>query len=133
GRAAWDKGFYPEWVKPAPDTELERDEGIRADTDLDQLGKLKPAFKEGGTVTAGNSSPLNDGAGAVLIGDQAAADSIGREALARIAGRGVHAVDPDVFGIAPVEAANRALVRAGIGWDDGSVVGLNDAFASPCP
>ena len=71
--------------------------------------KLKPAFRTDGTVTAGNASPLNDGAGALLLGDAAGAAAAGLEPLARIAGRGTFAVDPDVFGIAPVEAANRAL------------------------
>jgi acetyl-CoA acetyltransferase family protein len=130
--AAWEDGFYGEWVVPVPGTELERDEGIRPDTDTGKLTKLRPAFEEDGTVTAGNSSPLNDGAGAVLIGDAEAAAAIGREPLARIAGRGTHAVDPDVFGIAPVEAANKALERAGIGWGDVDVVELNEAFASQC-
>jgi acetyl-CoA acetyltransferase family protein len=129
---AWEDGFYSEWVIPVPDTELERDEGIRPDTTMEKLAKLKPAFKEGGTVTAGNSSPLNDGAGAALIADAGTASALGREPLARIAGRGVHAVDPDIFGIAPVEAANRALERAGIGWDDVDVIELNEAFASQC-
>jgi acetyl-CoA acetyltransferase family protein len=129
---AWEDGFYSEWVVPVPESELERDEGIRPDTSMEKLAGLKPAFKRGGTVTAGNSSPLNDGAGAVLVGDEAAAGAIGREPLARIAGRGAHAVDPDIFGIAPVEAANKALQRAGIGWGDVSVVELNEAFASQC-
>jgi acetyl-CoA acetyltransferase family protein len=99
---------------------------MRPDTSLEKLAALEPAFEADGTVTAGNASPLNDGAGAVLIGD----DSLPGEPLARIAGRGVHAVDPDVFGIAPVEAANRALARAGIGWEDVEVVELNEAFAA---
>ena len=129
---AWEDGFYSDWVIPVPDTELERDEGIRPDTSMEKLAKLKPAFKEGGTVTAGNSSPLNDGAGAALIADEATASALGREPLARIAGRGVHAVDPDIFGIAPVEAANKALGRAGIGWDEVDVIELNEAFASQC-
>jgi acetyl-CoA acetyltransferase family protein len=130
--AAWDDGFYREWVVPVPDTELERDENIRPDTSLEKLAKLKPAFAEGGTVTAGNSSPLNDGAGAVLLADEAGAQAAGREPLARIVSRAAAAVDPDVFGIAPVEAANTALRRAGIGWEDVSVVELNEAFASQC-
>jgi acetyl-CoA acetyltransferase family protein len=129
--AAWDAGFY-DWVVPVPATDLQRDEGIRADTSIEKLGKLKPAFVEGGTVTAGNSSSLNDGAGAMLIADEAGVDAIGAEPLARIVSRGVHAVDPDVFGIAPVEAANRALERAGIGWNDVEVVELNEAFAAQC-
>src|SRR5205085_7423447 len=68
-QSAWESGFYEEWVVPVPGTELERDENIRPDTTLEKLAKLKPAFVEGGTVTAGNSSPLNDGAGAALPGD----------------------------------------------------------------
>jgi acetyl-CoA acetyltransferase family protein len=128
--AAWEAGFYDEWVVGVPDVELSRDEGIRPDSSIEKLAKLKPAFRPGGTVTAGNSSPLNDGAAAVLIGDQAAADRLGRAPLARIAGRGVHGVDPDIFGIAPVEAANKALKRAGIGWGDLKAVELNEAFAA---
>jgi acetyl-CoA acetyltransferase family protein len=123
---AWDDGFYEGWVVPVPDTELERDEGIRSDSSMEKLAKLKPAFVKNGTVTAGNSSPLNDGASAVLIGSE----NTGLTPLARIAGRGTYAVDPDVFGIGPVEAANRALKRAGITWDDIDVAELNEAFAS---
>jgi acetyl-CoA acetyltransferase family protein len=130
--AAWDTGFYGQWVVPVPDTDLERDETMRPDTSLEKLAKLKPAFARDGTVTAGNSSPLNDGAGAMLLADEAGAQAAGREPLARIVSRGVAAVDPDVFGIAPVEAANQALKRAGIGWDDVAVVELNEAFASQC-
>jgi acetyl-CoA acetyltransferase family protein len=123
---AWNDGLYDGWVVPVPDTDLERDEGIRPDTSLEKLAKLKPAFAKDGTVTAGNASPLNDGAAAVLIGS----DRLGLEPLARIAGRGAHAVDPDVFGIGPVEAANKALQRAGIGWKDLDLVELNEAFAA---
>jgi acetyl-CoA acetyltransferase family protein len=130
--AAWDEGFYGEWVLPVPDTELERDETMRRDTSLEKLAKLKPAFSKDGTVTAGNSSPLNDGAGAMLLADEEGARAAGSEAIARVVSRGVAAVDPDVFGIAPVEAANMALRRAGIGWNDVSVVELNEAFASQC-
>ncbi len=130
--AAWDGGFYGEWVIPVPDTELERDENMRPDTTLEKLAQLKPAFVERGTVTAGNSSPLNDGAGAALLADEAGAEAAGREPLARIVSRGAAAVDPDVFGIAPVEAANIALKRAGITWEDVAVVELNEAFASQC-
>jgi acetyl-CoA acyltransferase len=127
--AAYEQGAMGE-VVPVPGVELERDEGIRADSSLEKLAKLKPAFLEGGTVTAGNSSPLNDGAAMLLLGDEAAAARIGAEPLARVRSRGVHGVDPDVFGIAPVEAANKALAAAGIGWEDVDVVELNEAFAS---
>jgi len=129
-QAAWDEGFYARWVVPVPDTQLERDENIRPDTTLERLAALKPAFVEGGTVTAGNSSPLNDGAGALMMASEARAQAAGIEPLARVVSRGVSAVDPDVFGIAPVTAAERALERAGIGWDDVAVVELNEAFAS---
>jgi acetyl-CoA acetyltransferase family protein len=130
--AAWDSGFYGQWVVPVPGTELERDENMRPDTSLERLSQLKPAFLQDGTVTAGNSSPLNDGAGALLMADEAGARAAGTRPLARVVGRGAAAVDPDVFGIAPVEAANRALQRAGIGWSDVDVVELNEAFASQC-
>ncbi len=125
---AWDDGFYDDWVRPVSGVELAEDENLRRDTSLEKLAKLKPAFVAdgSGTVTAGNASSLNDGAGAVLIAD----DSLPGEPLARIAGRGAHAVDPDIFGIAPVQAANRALERAGIGWRDVEVVELNEAFAA---
>ncbi len=124
--AAWEDGFYDPWVVPVPDTELERDEGVRPDTSLEKLARLKPSFVQDGTVTAGNASPLNDGAAAVVLAD----DSYPGEPLARIVARGTHAVDPDVFGIAPVEAANKALAKAGIGWGDVEVVELNEAFAA---
>jgi len=127
--AAWDAGRY-DWVVPVPDTTLERDEGIRPDTSVEKLAKLKPAFSVSGTVTAGNASPLNDGAAAVLLGDDRAAEALGRAPLARVVSRGVSGVDPDVFGIAPVAAVNQALERAQIGWDDVAVVELNEAFAS---
>jgi acetyl-CoA acetyltransferase family protein len=126
---AYEEGAMEE-VVPVPGVELDRDEGIRADTSLQKLAKLKPVFVEDGTVTAGNSSPLNDGASALLLGSEAAAEQIGREPLARVVSRGVHGVDPDVFGIAPVEAVNKALARAGIGWGDVDFLELNEAFAS---
>jgi acetyl-CoA acetyltransferase family protein len=132
-QAAWESGFYGEWVVPVPGTELERDENIRPDTSLEKLAKLKPAFvKDGGTVTAGNSSPLNDGAGAALLASEEGARVVGREPIARIVSRGAAGVDPDVFGIAPVRAAQIALERARITWDDVAVVELNEAFASQC-
>jgi acetyl-CoA acetyltransferase family protein len=128
--AAWENGAFADEVVQIPDAELERDEGIRPDTSLEKLAKLRPAFRENGSVTAGNSSPLNDGAAALLLADEDGAKTAGREPLARIVSRGVHAVDPPLYGIAPVEAANRALERAGIGWSDLAVVELNEAFAA---
>jgi acetyl-CoA acyltransferase len=97
---------------------------------MEKLAKLKPAFVQDGTVTAGNSSPLNDGAAMLLLGDEAAGERIGRTPIARVVATGVHGVDPDVFGIAPVEAVNKAIARARLGWDDIVAVELNEAFAS---
>lgn len=126
-QAAWDTGIYDSEIVLVPGTTLARDEGIRGDSTIEALGGLKPAFRTDGTVTAGNSSPLNDGAAALFIGAEGALDA---EPLARIAGRGVAGNDPNIFGIAPVEAANRALVRAGRSWADVDVVELNEAFAA---
>ncbi|WP_433246817.1 thiolase family protein [Actinomadura nitritigenes] len=125
--AAWDEGFYDDLVVPVEG--LKRDEGIRADTSLEKLSGLKPSFRPDGTITAGNASPLSDGASALLLGSAEAAGRIGLEPLARVAGRGAFALDPQDFGYAPVEAANRALARAGIGWDRVGAVELNEAFA----
>ena len=127
---AWDSGVYEGEIAPVPDTDLERDEGIRPDSSMEKLAKLKPVFRKDGTVTAGNSSPLNDGAAAMFIGDEKGAEKVGREPLARIVSRAAHGVEPHLFGIGPVEAANKALERAGIGWGDIDVVELNEAFAA---
>jgi acetyl-CoA acetyltransferase family protein len=126
---AWADGFYDAWVVPVPGVELGRDESIRPDTTVEKLAGLKPAFRPDGTITAGNASPLNDGAAALIIGSEAAAGTIGVAPLARIAGRAAHALDPALFGFAPVEAAEAALHRAGIGWSDVGAVELNEAFA----
>jgi acetyl-CoA acetyltransferase family protein len=128
--AAWEAGRFEDEIVAVPDVELSRDESIRPDTSMEALAKLRPAFKRDGTVTPGNSSPLNDGAAALLVGDGSAAKRLGRDPLARIASRAAAAVDPDVFGIAPVQAGRTALERAGIGWGDLKVVELNEAFAS---
>ncbi len=127
--AAWESGFYADLVIPVPGTDLVRDEGIRPDSTAETLSSLKPSFRKDGTITAGNASPLSDGASAVLLGSAAAADRVGRDPIARLAARGTHAVEPHRFGYAPVEAANKALARAGIGWSDVGAVELNEAFA----
>jgi acetyl-CoA acetyltransferase family protein len=126
---AYDEGALAE-VVAVPGVELTRDEALRADTSLEKLAELPGAFAEGGSVTAGNSSPLNDGASMTLIGDEQAGARLGREPLARVVATAAHGVDPDVFGIAPVEAVNKALARAGIGWGEVVCVELNEAFAS---
>jgi acetyl-CoA acetyltransferase family protein len=128
--AAWADGFYDHLVVAVPGVELDRDESIREDTSLERLAGLKPVFRKDGTVTAGSSSPLNDGASAALIGSPRAAELLGRDPQARIAGRGAFALEPQYFGFAPVEAANRALQRAGVGWDQIGAVELNEAFAA---
>jgi acetyl-CoA acyltransferase len=109
---------------------LERDEGPRPDTSLEKLAKLRPAFREGGTVTAGNSSTLNDGAACLLIGSQRAAEQLGSEPLARVAAFGVAGVDPAVMGMGPAEAIPRALAAAGLKLDDVELLEINEAFAS---
>ena len=124
---AWADGFYDDLVVPVPGTDLARDEGIRDDSSVEALAGLKPAFRPEGTITAGNASPLNDGASAVLVAAEGAVP--GLDPVARIAGRGVSALEPQRFGYAPVEAAERALAAAGIGWGDIGSVELNEAFA----
>ena len=129
---AWEDGFYDDLVTAVPDTVLTRDEGVRADTTVEKLGRLKPSFRPDGTITAGNASPLNDGASALLMGSEKAAEAIGGDPVARIAGRGASALEPQMFGYAPVEAAEIALLRAGITWSEVGAVELNEAFAVQC-
>ncbi|MBW9207606.1 thiolase family protein [Mumia sp. zg.B17] len=127
--AAWEAGRYDDLVVGVDGADLARDEGVRPDSSVEALARLKPSFRPDGTITAGNASPLSDGASAVLLGSERGAELTGREPLARIAGRGAMALEPQAFGYAPVEAANRALARAGIGWDQVGAVELNEAFA----
>lgn len=126
---AWNDGFYDDLTVAVPGVELDRDESIRPGSTTEKLAGLRPAFRPDGTITAGNASPLNDGASAVVLGSESAAGLLGRAPMARIAGRAAHALDPQDFGIAPVEAANAALARAGITWADVGAVELNEAFA----
>lgn len=126
---AWDAGFYDDLTVTVEGSDLTRDEGVRADASVESLGRLRPSFRKDGTITPGNASPLSDGASAVLLGSEAAASAIGRDPLARVAGRAAHALEPQSFGYAPVEAAEKALARAGIGWSDVGAVELNEAFA----
>ncbi|MET8098091.1 thiolase family protein [Streptomyces sp. NPDC005236] len=107
------------------------DECVRADASLDAMARLEPSFRtDRGTVTAANASPLNDGAAALLLTDAEGLRATGREPLARVSATGVSATDPQYFGLAPVEAVNRALARAGKAFDDLSVLELNEAFAA---
>ncbi|GED83571.1 thiolase family protein [Streptomyces sp. 6-11-2] len=110
---------------------LAADESVRPDTSLAAMAKLKPSFRtENGTVTAGNASPLNDGAAALLLTDEEGLKATGREPLARISAGGVSATDPHYFGLAPVEAVNRALAKAGRTIADLDTLELNEAFAA---
>jgi acetyl-CoA acyltransferase len=108
------------------------DECVRPDASLQAMAKLKPSFRPAGTgsVTAGNASPLNDGAAALLLVDEEGLKATGREPLARVSASGVSATDPHYFGLAPVEAVHRAPAKAGRGFDDLSVLELNEAFAA---
>ena len=107
-----------------------RDEHPRADTSMEALGKLRAAFREGGSVTAGNSSGINDGAAATLVVEAARARELGFKPLARVVSTAVAGVDPAIMGVGPVPAARKALARAGISADDLDLVELNEAFAS---
>lgn len=127
---AWQDGrFADELVEPFG-SELAHDECIRPDSSADTLARLKPVFREGGSVTAGNSSPMNDGAAALLLASEAGAAAAGRDPMARIVARAVSGRDPHLFGIAPVQAAAKALERANLTWADIDVVELNEAFAA---
>ena len=129
--AAWEAGKYDQLTVAVPDVDLTRDETIRPDSTAESLSGLRTVFrKENGTVTAGNASPMNDGASAAWLGSSRAADVLGLQPLALIAGRGAAANEPQYFGYAPVEAANQAIARAGITWKDVAAVELNEAFAA---
>ncbi|MFB7575968.1 MULTISPECIES: thiolase family protein [unclassified Streptomyces] len=107
------------------------DESVRPDASLGAMAKLKPSFRtENGTVTAGNASPLNDGAAALLLTDEEGLKATGREPLARISATGVSAIDPQYFGLAPVEATHRAVAKAGRTFADLDILELNEAFAA---
>ncbi|MER5540587.1 thiolase family protein [Streptomyces mirabilis] len=124
---AWADGVFDREIVQVDGHPLARDESIRDESTVEVLAGLRPAFAANGTVTAGNSSPINDGASAVLVAREGVLDA---EPLARIAGRAAFGNDPDIFGVAPVEAANRALARAGRTWADVDLVELNEAFAA---
>jgi acetyl-CoA acetyltransferase family protein len=116
--------------KGAPAQRITADEGPRADTSMEKLAQLKPAFREGGTVTAGNSSPLNDGAAVLLLGTAERAKELGLQPIARLVASASAGVDPRVMGIGPVPATRKALARAGWKASGLDVVELNEAFAA---
>ncbi len=111
-------------------TVFKRDEGPRADTSLEALGRLKPAFREGGSVTAGNSSQMSDGAAGVIIMSREKAESLGMQPLVRFISFAVAGVPPELMGIGPIEAIPKALKLAGLSLDDIGLIELNEAFAS---
>ena len=116
--------------KRKTDRAVERDEGPRADTSMEKLGTLRPVFREGGSVTAGNSSSLNDGAAALLIASGAKARELGLTPLARIVAAASAGVDPREMGMGPVPATRKALMLAGLNVRDLDLVELNEAFAA---
>jgi acetyl-CoA acetyltransferase family protein len=109
---------------------VDRDEGPRSDTSLEKLAQLKPAFEKDGTVTAGNSSPLNDGAACLTLMSERHARSLGLRPLAHVRAAASAGVDPSVMGLGPIPASRKALRRAGIAASDLDVIELNEAFAS---
>ncbi len=134
--AAIENGYFKNQIVPI---EYERegekvvfdtDEGVRAETTMESLGKLKPAFQEGGVVTAGNSSQISDGAGAVMLMSEEKAEELGLKPIARFINFTVAGVDPSYMGIGPVAAIPKLMARTGLTTDDMDVIELNEAFAS---
>jgi acetyl-CoA C-acetyltransferase len=136
--AARDDGHFDREIVPVPlddGTEVTRDDGPRAGTTLEVLANLKPAFREDGTVTAGNSCPLNDGAAAVLVMSEDKANALGLEPRARIVGSTVAAIRPEIMGLGPIPAIRALLEQTGMTIDDVDIVEINEAFAAqivPC-
>jgi acetyl-CoA C-acetyltransferase len=131
--AAQQSGFFEREIIPVPLPSGElftRDDGPRPGTTFEVLSTLKPVFREGGVVTAGNACPLNDGAAAVVVMSDTRARDLGLKPLARIVATGVTALEPEIMGLGPVEASRQALKRAGMSIGDVDVVELNEAFAA---
>ena len=134
--AAWEEGRFDDEIVPVviaqrkgdPVT-VARDEGPRGDTSLEKLAALKPVFREGGTVTAGNSSSINDGAAALLVMERTVAERLGLEPLARWVASAAVGVDPALMGLGPIPATRRLTDRAGVGVEEIDLVELNEAFA----
>ena len=126
--AADEAGRFAEELVPVGD--VERDEHPRPDTNAEKLAALKPAFREGGSLTAGNSSGINDGAAALVVASEEKAEQLGSQPLGRFVGSAVAGVDPRVMGIGPVPAVRKLLERAGLDVNDLDLVELNEAFAS---
>ncbi|HLM96262.1 MAG TPA: acetyl-CoA C-acetyltransferase [Acidimicrobiales bacterium] len=126
-------GFFEREIIPVTledGTVVTKDDGPRPDTTVEGLAALKPVFREGGTVTAGNACPLNDGAAAVVVMSDSKATELGVTPLARIVSSGLSALDPEIMGLGPIEACRQALKRAGKTMDDIDLVEINEAFAA---
>jgi acetyl-CoA acyltransferase len=128
--AAWEAGWFAAEVVVVEGVDLPRDECVRPDSTMDKLAALKPVFRAGGTVTAGNASPMNDGAAALVLASEDGARRAGAEPVARVVARATSGVEPHLYGIGPVSAARAALSRAGLAWGDLDAVELNEAFAA---
>jgi len=135
--AAWERGLFAKELAPlelpqpkGPATLFDRDESPRPDASLQALGKLKPAFRDGGTVTAGNSSPLNDGASAVLLASEAVVKELGIEPKLRWVASATAGVDPSYMGEGPIPATKKLLARTGLRSPNLDFVELNEAFAA---
>src|SRR5438874_228352 len=127
-----EEGFFDREIVPVEvdGNVVEKDDGPRPNTTLEKLAELKPAFREDGTVTAGNSCPLNDGAAAVLLMSEAKANELGVKPRARVIAAATAALEPEIIGVAPIGAIKAVLERAGMKIDDVDVVELNEAFAA---
>ena len=134
--AATERGAFAEEIAPIEASRgretvtVEADEGPRPDASLERMAELRPVFRDGGTVTAGNASTLNDGAACTLVATEAGVERLGAEPLGRIVASGVAGVDPAYMGIGPVEAIPRALAAAGLELGQIDLIELNEAFAS---
>ncbi|MBK8901852.1 MAG: acetyl-CoA C-acyltransferase [Anaerolineaceae bacterium] len=142
--AAYEKGLFKDEILPIEIEEVtagsngperktivfDRDEHVRPDTTLEGLAKLRPVFRQGGTVTAGNSSPLSDGAAAVLVMERSRAEALGLKPLVRFVGFNVGGVRPEVMGVGPVSAVPRLLKRTGMALSNIDLIELNEAFAA---
>jgi acetyl-CoA C-acetyltransferase len=126
-------GFFEREIIPVTTpsgTVVTKDDGPRAGTTLEGLSQLKPVFREGGTITAGNACPLNDGAAAVVVMSETRAAELGITPMARIVASGVSALNPEIMGLGPVEAIRQVLKRAAMKIDDIDLVEINEAFAA---
>jgi acetyl-CoA C-acetyltransferase len=131
--ASQENGFFEREIIPVTledGTVITKDDGPRAGTTLEGLANLKPVFREGGTVTAGNACPLNDGAAAVIVMSDTKAKALGITPLARIVASGVSGLNPEIMGLGPVDACRQTLARANMTIDDIDLVEINEAFAA---